>query len=366
MKKKLDHQDFERYQRQIRLEEVGQSGQEAIKNARVLCIGAGGLGTPALQYLSAAGVGQIGIMDGDLVEKSNLHRQVLYDLDDLGKNKATVMAEKLQKINPLIHVHAYPYHLKTDNALEIFKQYDIILDGSDNFETRYLTNDAAILCDKPLVYAAIYKFEGQLSVFNYNQGPTYRCLFPDPPSNDSVPNCAQIGVLGVLPGIFGLLQANEVLKIILEFEDVLCGKLMIMNTRTLESNFFSFDKNEALYKTVVEKTVLHQSDYEFNCEFSENKVVFQEINSIDKVEKISNCVILDVREPWEQPRINHQAVLEIPLPRVLEKHDSIPKDKPVVVVCNKGIRSKIAIEQLYLSHQYSNLINLKDGLEKQA
>lgn len=364
MKKKLDHLDFERYQRQIRLEEVGQSGQEAIKNARVLCIGAGGLGTPALQYLVAAGIGQIGIMDGDLVEKSNLHRQVLYDLDDLGKNKASVIAKKLKKINPLIDIHAYAFDLNAENAIEIFEQYDIILDGSDNFETRYLSNDAAILCDKPLVYAAIYKFEGQLSVFNYKQGPTYRCLFPDPPSNEQVPNCAQIGVLGVLPGIFGLLQANEAIKIILEFEDVLSGKLMIMNTLTLESNFFSFNKNEQLYKTVVEQSVLHPSNYDFNCEVSENKVVFKEINSIEKVEKISNCVILDVREPWEQPRLNHHSVLEIPLPRVLEKHDTIPKDIPVVVVCNKGIRSKIAIEQLYLSHRYSNLINLKDGLEK--
>src|SRR5690606_19253182 len=215
-----------RYSRHIILSEIGQAGQDKLLSAKVLVIGAGGLGCPVLQYLAAAGIGTLGIIDFDVVEISNLQRQVLFGTSSLGKNKAEAAKKHLEDLNPEISIMAYAEKLTYQNALELFKNYDIIVDGSDNFETRYLVNDACIITNKPLVFGAIYKFEGQVSVFNYQNGPSYRCLFPNPPQKDTVPNCSEIGVLGVLPGIIGSMQANEVLKIILGIGSTLSGKLL--------------------------------------------------------------------------------------------------------------------------------------------
>lgn len=222
-----------RYNRHIILSEIGQQGQDKISNAKVLVVGAGGLGCPILQYLTAAGIGTIGIIDFDVVDISNLQRQVLFGSSSLGQNKAEAAKQRLKDLNNTISIISYPKKLTYKNAITLFNQYDIIVDGTDNFETRYLVNDACIITNKPLVFGAIYKFEGQISVFNYKNGPSYRCLFPNPP-NGTVPNCSEIGVLGVLPAIIGSMQANEILKIILGIGNVLSGKLLCYNALTLQ------------------------------------------------------------------------------------------------------------------------------------
>jgi adenylyltransferase/sulfurtransferase len=244
---------MKRYSRHITLSEVGLIGQLKIAESKVLVIGAGGLGAPLLLYLNAAGVGTIGIVDFDTVSLSNLQRQVLFREQDLDLNKADIAKELLSTRNSELNITSYPVALTTSNALEIIKPYDIVVDCTDNFRTRYLINDACIKLNKPFVFAAIYKFEGQLSVFNYAGGPTYRCLFPTPPKAGEVPNCEEAGVMGVLPGILGTYQANEVLKMILNLGEVLSGKLVSINLLTNQQNSFQFRRNESLVKQVIEE-----------------------------------------------------------------------------------------------------------------
>jgi len=244
---------MKRYSRHIALSEVGLLGQLKISESKVLVIGAGGLGAPLLLYLTAAGIGTIGIVDFDTVSLSNLQRQVLFREQDLNLNKADIAKARLRARNSEINITSYPVALSTSNALEILKTYDIVVDCTDNFRTRYLINDACVKLNKPFVFAAIYKFEGQLSVFNYAGGPTYRCLFPSPPKAGEVPNCEEAGVLGVLPGILGAYQANEVLKIILNIGEVLSGKLVSINLLTNQQKSFQFKKNKTLIKQVIQE-----------------------------------------------------------------------------------------------------------------
>lgn len=229
----LSEAEYNRYNRHIILDQVGEEGQRKLKKAKVLVVGAGGLGCPALQYLTAAGVGTLGIVDFDEVELSNLHRQILFNLHDVGENKAKCAADKLQLLNPEITIKAYPVKLEQDNALEIINDYDLVLDGSDNFATRYLVNDISSQLGIPMVYGAIYKFEGQVSVFNYQDGTSYRDLFPE--NNATAPKCAEVGVLGVLPGVIGSYQATEAIKIILGIGEVLSGTLLQLNLLTHQS-----------------------------------------------------------------------------------------------------------------------------------
>jgi len=233
-----------RYSRHLLLEEVGLEGQEKLKEAKVLVIGAGGLGCPVLLYLAAAGVGTIGVIDFDTIDASNLQRQTLFSTDDVGRSKAEVAKEKLNANNPFINVIAYNEELTNKNSLEIFSAFDIIVDGTDNFHTRYMVNDACLIANKPFVYGAIHKFEGQVSVFNYQEGPTYRCLFPNPPEAGSIPSCSEVGVVGILPGIIGTQQANQVIKIILQIGQVLSGRLMIYNA--LQSSFMEIEINKII------------------------------------------------------------------------------------------------------------------------
>ena len=242
-----------RYNRHIILSEIGQAGQDKISNAKVLVIGAGGLGCPILQYLTAAGVGSIGIVDFDSVNISNLQRQVLFGTSTLGKNKAEAAKQRLEDLNDEISIVAYPKKLTHCNAVDLFHKYDIIVDGTDNFETRYLVNDACIISNKPLVFGAIYKFEGQVSIFNYKNGPSYRCIFPHPPEKGSIPNCSEVGVLGVLPGIIGAMQANEVIKIILELGNMLSGKLLCFNALTLQNSIIRISRSEKTIQSVLKK-----------------------------------------------------------------------------------------------------------------
>jgi len=338
-----------RYNRHIIIPEIGKEGQLKLKNAKVLVIGAGGLGCPVLQYLTAAGVGTLGIVDFDVVDKTNLQRQILYNVDDIGKPKVEIAKQKLQRQNPHLTFNIYNVKLDKDNALGIFKEYDLIVDGSDNFPTRYLVNDACVISGKPLIYGSIYKFEGQVSVFNYNNGPTYRCLFSEPPDPGDVPNCSEIGVLGVLPGIIGCLQANEAIKIITEIGDPLSGKLMVFDALTHHTNLFEFEKVEE------NANIAELIDYEDFCGARDgtnsNKNIMQEVKEITvselkkKLDNNEDIQIIDVREDFEYEICNIGGEL-IPLGEIHNKTDAISKQKPVVVHCHHGGRSAKAIELL--------------------
>ncbi|WP_298533657.1 molybdopterin-synthase adenylyltransferase MoeB [uncultured Algibacter sp.] len=344
-----------RYNRHIILSEIGQVGQDKISNAKVLVIGAGGLGCPVLQYLTAAGVGTIGIIDFDVVELSNLQRQVLYGKSSLGKNKALAAKERLEDLNDAISIQAYPEPLTYQNAILLFYQYDIIVDGSDNFETRYLVNDACIITKTPLVFSAIYKFEGQVSVFNYKDGPSYRCLFPSPPKKDTVPNCSEIGVIGVLPGIIGSMQANEVLKIILGIGNTLSGKLLCYNALNNQTSTLKIKRNDMVIQTVLnEKVSFKDQKTSFNCVNEDQDVSFENIYLEDHIQYV------DVREPHEQPKVNNLNTKLIPL-SVLEKNlDQIDTSKKTVLFCQSGMRSKKAVEILK-ERNINNCFSLIEG-----
>ncbi len=345
-----------RYQRQIILPEIGVSGQEKLDNAKVLVIGAGGLGCPILQYLAAAGVGTLGIIDFDTVDISNLHRQILYGTQSLGKNKALAAKKRLEDLNPDINILAYPERLTTTNALTIFGQYDIIVDGSDNFATRYLVNDACVITNKPLVYGAIFKFEGQVSVFNYQNGPSYRCLFPDPPKAGSVPSCSEIGVLGVLPGIIGSLQANETLKILLELGNVLSGKLLTYDCLTTQSSTFGIRRvDNEITKTLAREAQFTTYDYNHFCGIKN----IEEKRPQDVLD-VKEAQFIDVREAHEQPKIEALSPLYIPLATLQERLSDLDKHQEIIVFCQSGVRSKKAVEIL-LDHNFTNVSHIKGG-----
>lgn len=332
----LSTQEKQRYRRHLSLNEVGESGQLALKNAKVLVVGAGGIGCPVLQYLAAAGVGTLGIIDGDVVESSNLQRQILFNVEDVGSHKADTAASKLQRMNPLINFKVYKEFLTKENALDLFIDYDIIVDGSDNFPTRYLVNDAAVLTQKPLVFGSIFKFEGQVSVFNYNNGPTYRCLFPDPPQPNEVPSCSEVGVMGTLPGVIGLYQANEVIKIICGIGEVLSGKLLTLNILSMSQNIFDFEKSDAAKIDQLEK------DYPILCGLEKG---YQEITWTEFNKNKSEYCLLDIREEWER-ELNEVGGIHISLSQLPEKWTSLPNSVDLIVYCESGIRSEQAIEFL--------------------
>jgi adenylyltransferase/sulfurtransferase len=344
-----------RYSRHIILSEIGQAGQDKLSNAKVLVVGAGGLGCPILQYLAAAGVGTLGIIDFDVVEISNLQRQVLFGTKSLGKNKAIEAKKRLEDLNDDISITAYPEKLTYTNAIDLFNQYDIIVDGSDNFETRYLVNDACIITNKPLVFGAIYKFEGQVSVFNYKNGPSYRCLFPNPPEKGTVPNCSDTGVLGVLPGIIGSMQANEVLKIILGIGSVLSGKLLCFNALTLQNTILKIAKSETeIAKVLAEKENFHKKQIDFNCEIQSIEVSIKDLITKENIQ------FIDVRELDEQPKVDSLAVTCIPLSDLENNLDKIDLVKKKAVFCQYGIRSKNAVLKLK-NLNIDNCYSIKEG-----
>jgi molybdopterin/thiamine biosynthesis adenylyltransferase/rhodanese-related sulfurtransferase len=345
-----------RYNRHIILDEIGQTGQDKISAAKVLVIGAGGLGCPVLQYLAAAGVGTIGIVDYDTIDESNLQRQVLYSTASIGQKKAVAARERLQQLNPTITIEIYPEKLVSYNVIRIFKGYDIVVDGTDNFTTRYLINDASIILNKPLVYGAIYKFEGQVTVFNYQDGPSYRCLFPNPPQKGAVPNCSEIGVLGVLPGIIGTLQANEVLKLIVGIGISLSRKLYCFNALTNQSTTIGIKRNEAIIASVKQRGLNFEIIDDTN--FCANETSEIEMEPLISEENIQ---FVDVRALSEMPRIAREDLLEIPLEQLGENLQLISKTKKVVVFCKSGIRSAQAVAQLK-EHNIINCWSLKDGV----
>ncbi|MDC8002475.1 HesA/MoeB/ThiF family protein [Aureisphaera galaxeae] len=346
-----------RYNRHIIMPEIGPKGQEKLAKAKVLVIGAGGLGCPVLQYLAAAGIGTIGIVDFDVVEISNLQRQVLFGTSDVGKNKALAAKEHLLDLNNTIQIETYPYQLTYQNALNLFRQYDIVVDGSDNFPTRYLVNDACILTEKPLVYGAIFKFEGQVAVFNYNNGPSYRCLFPEPPKDGSVPNCSDIGVLGVLPGIIGSMQANEVLKIILGLGSVISGSLLLYNALTAQTTTISINRSESQFEKVLsQRDAFQKKEMKNLCETSTFEVDIKDISSY------RNIQFIDVREMHEEPKVDLDGAIQLPMSILESRLNEIDANGTKILFCASGIRSLKAatlLQQHGISHAYS----LKDGVQ---
>ena len=345
-----------RYSRHIILEDIGVDGQKKLNQAKVLVIGAGGLGCPVLQYLAAAGIGTIGIIDFDVVEESNLQRQILFGRSSLGQNKALAAKQRLIDINDTITITTYPEALTPQNALSLFENYDIIVDGTDNFATRYLINDAAVLTSKPVVYGAIYKFEGQVSVFNYDNGPSYRCLFPEPPNENDIPNCSEVGVLGVLPGIIGSMQANEVLKIILDFKTVLSGKLYCYNSKTTQTFTLDIEKSDLQFENVIAQKEHFQTQHKTNaCNSS-----IQEITIKEAYQK-ENIRFIDVRELHETPKADRLKPINMPLSLLKEELHNIDNTKSLMLFCKSGIRSKTAASILQ-EHNINNCYSIKGGL----
>jgi len=347
------------YDRHLKMEEIGQKGQEKLQSSSVLVIGAGGLGCPALMYLAAAGVGKIGIIDFDSVNETNLHRQILFTSDEIGQNKAEVAKARLLKMNPFIHVETYPYKLTNQNALNLFSNFDVIIDATDNFTTRYMVNDASIITGKPLVYGSVYKFEGQVSVFNYKNGPSYRCLFPDPARN--IPSCEEVGVLGVLCGIIGVKQANETLKIILGIGNPLSGRLEIYKALNAESLILKIKRNDEIIKLIQDtKSAFETFDYDLFCgiEKTENGLSSSDFTNLIKEDSIQ---IIDVRQEWEEPKLVYNDLIAIPLDKIEESIKLLSQKKQIVVICQNGSRSKTAVDFLKSAHGIENIINLEGG-----
>lgn len=346
----LTKEEYQRYNRQTLMPEFGQEGQEKLKNAKVLVVGCGGLGSPILLYLTAAGIGTLGIVENDKVDVSNLQRQILYGTSSVGLDKILETEKRLKDLNPLVQINIYPTSLTAKNALEIIKDYDIVVDGTDNFPTRYLVNDACVMLNKPFVYGAIHRFEGQVAVFNHNGSATYRDLFPTPPPPEQAPNCAEAGVLGVLPGIIGSMQALEAIKVITEIGEPLAGKILVLDTLSMLSRVIKIPKMPDT------QNITQLIDYEEFCGMkSQNEISF------DELKNLQNYQLIDVREPHEYAQKNLGGEL-MPLSELEKYLPKISRDKTVVVHCQSGIRSMKAIKFLKENHGFENLINLKGGM----
>ncbi|WP_445385031.1 ThiF family adenylyltransferase [Robiginitalea sp. IMCC44478] len=329
-----------RYDRQIRLKGFGEDGQDRLGKARVLVVGAGGLGVPVCQYLNAMGVGAIGIMDGDLVETSNLHRQPLYTPSDVGKQKVKVLSAFLNKQNPETQIIVYDTFLHPGNATSVFADYDLVIDATDNLSTRYLIDDASVICNIPWVYGALHAYEGQISVFNYCGGPTYRCLYPEMPAENEIPDCNTLGTLGILPGIIGNLQVLEAIKVLCDMEGVLSGNLMIYNGLIQNIYQLSFNKNIKLTRPDLKSSTYGS---ETGCELPGAI----EVSSFAAQKKAAvQSLLIDVREPWEYEAGHHPDAISIPLGKLKESLPDLDKTEQVYLICQSGKRSYQAYREL--------------------
>jgi molybdopterin/thiamine biosynthesis adenylyltransferase/rhodanese-related sulfurtransferase len=369
---KLTSEEIKRYSRHLVLEELGVSGQLKLKHAKVLVVGAGGLGCPVLLYLAAAGVGSIGIADDDIIHISNLQRQILYTMDTVGENKAEAARKKLSGLNPLISLNAYPFRLTSENVIAIVNNYDIVVDGTDNFATRYLLNDACVLLNKPMIYGSILKFEGQVAVFNYlkkdgNRSSNYRDLFPQPPAPESVPNCEQAGVIGVLPGIIGCLQANEAIKLITGVGELLTDKLLIFDCTTLQQTLIKIpDRNSKdSIKTLIDYEDFCGISHQKNKSLTRNQTIAMKEVTVQELQKLresgADFQLIDVREPHEYDICHLDGEL-IPMSEIPHNVDKISKDKQVIIHCRSGKRSGDMLLWLEKNHGFKNLYNLKGGV----
>jgi len=356
----FDKRELERYSRHMVLPQFGPKGQYKLKEASVLVVGAGGLGCPVLQYLTAAGIGKLGVLDFDLVSESNLQRQILYGTDDIGKPKSLQATKRLNQLNPFVEIAPIQQKITSANAFELLAPYQVIVDCTDNFQTRYLLNDACVLLDKPLVYGSIFRFEGQVSVFNFLQGPNYRDLYPVPPDAGSVPNCEEGGVLGVLPGIIGSLQANEVIKIVSGIGEILSGRLLLVDTLTTKTEMINFPNNNQ--RNLIEKLI----DYDEFCGINKHQpnqnmkeITVEELKQLKEEGK--DFQLIDVREEYELA-ICEIGGEHIPLAEIPHSVEKISRSKPVIIHCRSGGRSGNTVKWLEKHYQMDNLYNLKGGI----
>lgn len=339
-----------RYNRQIILPEIGESGQHQLLKSKVLIIGAGGLGAAILPYLAAAGVGEIGIVDDDIIELSNLQRQVIYKSSAVGKYKVEEAKAMVSELNPQVKINAITEKLSGKNAIDLFENYDIVVDATDNLQIKYLINDACLITNKPMVYGSIFRFQGQVSVFNYQNGPTYRCLYPD--ENSSSVNCTDAGVIGISVGIIGMLQANEVIKMILGIGEVLNGKILVYNILNNEQQKYDFEKNNLFF--------IDRNTFEEKYKAGEN--VVEEVTSESVLSKIDSeeVLFLDVRNSDELPKINFKNGIQIPLMNLENEIEKLNPNQIIYVFCQSGIRSKIAAELLQ-KKAFKNVKSISGG-----
>jgi adenylyltransferase/sulfurtransferase len=359
----LSGEQTRRYSRQIVIPQIQASGQERIRNAKVLCIGAGGLGSPALMYLAAAGVGTIGIVDFDTVDETNLHRQILYGQSDIGMKKVEVARNKIQESNPLVTVNTYPVRIATTNVLEIMSNYDIIIDATDNFATRYLINDAAVLLNKPYVWGSVNRFDGQAAIFWSSLGPCYRCLHPTPPAPDTVQNCAEAGVLGVLCASIASMQVNEVIKAITGIGELQIGKLMIYEALEAEYSKIDIHKNPQCVICSINPTQVNLlENYESFC----GVVIEPEISAPELKNKFASnddFLLVDVREPEEFAGSRIPGSVLIPVAGFIDASafKLLPRDKEIILHCHSGIRSATCLA-LIQSAGFTNSRHLSGGI----
>jgi adenylyltransferase/sulfurtransferase len=365
----LSNEEIARYSRHLIMPEVGLEGQKRLKAASVLMIGTGGLGAPLGMYLAAAGVGRLGLVDFDVVDSSNLQRQIVHGTKDVGRRKVDSARERLADINPHIEIETHDLRLTSDNALALFKNYEIIVDGTDNFPTRYLVNDACVLTGKPNVYGSIFRFEGQASVFWAERGACYRCLYPEPPPPGLVPSCAEGGVLGVLPGIVGAIQANETIKIILGAEDTLVNRLLLFDAWHMKFREFKLRKDPNCPACGENPTIKELIDYEQFCGVAPSQQVaspqLDEITAAElkqRLDRGDDIQIVDVREPHEYEIARIPNTKLIPLAQVLNRMNEIDASRETVLHCKGGVRSAKAIEALKLAGYKGQLTNLKGGI----
>jgi molybdopterin/thiamine biosynthesis adenylyltransferase/rhodanese-related sulfurtransferase/molybdopterin converting factor small subunit len=369
----LSQEEIQRYSRHLIMPEVGMDGQRKLKAGSVLCIGAGGLGSPAAMYLAAAGVGRIGIVDFDVVDYSNLQRQLLHGTPDVGRSKLASAKDRLTALNPHVQVDTYETLLSSENALDLFAPYDVILDGTDNFPTRYLVNDACVISGKPNAYGSIFRFEGQASVFATKEGPCYRCLYPEPPPPGLVPSCAEGGVLGVLPGIIGVIQATETVKLILGIGEPLIGRFMIYDALKMRFRELKLRKDPECPVCGTNPTVTRLIDYEQFCGMRPEPQEAQstgaavndwEITPVElkaKLDAGETPLVLDVREPNEYQINRIEGSTLIPLGELPRRYQELPRDRQIVTQCKMGGRSAKAMEFLK-TVGFTDVKNLRGGI----
>ena len=366
----LTTDDLARYSRHLILPEVGMEGQQKLKAARVLCVGTGGLGSPLALYLTAAGIGTLGLVDFDVVDASNLQRQIIHSTKDIGRSKLDSAEEKLKALNPAINIVKHNTMLSSANALEILKDYDIVADGTDNFPTRYLVNDACVLLGKPNAYGSIFRFEGQASVFATAQGPCYRCLYPEPPPPGLVPSCAEGGVLGILPGLVGVIQATEVIKLILGKGEPLIGRLLLVDALNMRFRELKLRKNPDCPVCGQNPTVTELIDYQQFCGFApetpQEKIVKNGIPQLTvkelkrRIDAGEDVQLIDVREPYEYQIAQIGGKL-IPQNDVPNRLAEIDREREVIVHCRSGARSQ-RIAEFLKQAGYPKVVNLAGGI----
>ncbi|GHV59884.1 molybdenum cofactor biosynthesis protein MoeB [Campylobacterota bacterium] len=369
----LTHEEIARYSRHLLLADVGVEGQQRLKAAKVLIVGTGGLGAPIALYLAAAGVGTIGLVDFDVVEESNLQRQIIHSTRDIHRPKVASARDRILGINPLVNVVMHNVQITSENALEIIAQYDIVADGTDNYQTRYLLNDASVFLHKPVVYGSIYQFDGQVSVFSADDGPCYRCLYPAPPPPGLVPSCAEGGVLGVLPGIVGSMQASEVIKLILgKKRESLIGRLLLVDAMNVRFRELKISKDENCPVCGKHPEITELIDYEVFCGISlaeEEEHSFESISALELKTRFDNgeqVQVIDVREPHEWLIAKLDGAKTIPLGQLSRRVGEIDAAQDAVFMCKVGKRSLFAMHELKEAGYTGRMINLAGGLNAWA